>query len=113
MGMSILARQDRVSLGNGMVLRLLSAGELLQARRRDHELARSPLEQPLCSNACLVAYLGFSVSPEKIFWRVPKGTPLYSESCAILRPRSCFTFFISSKVIPFFLPHLPPFLNPI
>ena len=55
MGVSILARQDRISLGNGMVLRLLSAGELLQARRQAHALAQSPLEQPLCSNACLVA----------------------------------------------------------
>ena len=51
MSVSILAREDRVSLGNGMVLRLLSAGELLQARRKAHELAQSPLEQPLCSNA--------------------------------------------------------------
>lgn len=55
MGVSILARQDRISLGNGMVLRLLSAGELLQARRQAHALAQSLLEQPLCSNACLVA----------------------------------------------------------
>ena len=37
------------------VLRLLSAGELIRARRQAHELAQSPLEQPLCSNACLVA----------------------------------------------------------
>ena len=55
MGLSILAHRDRISRGNGMVLRLLSAGELLQARRKAHELAQSPLEQPLCSNACLVA----------------------------------------------------------
>ena len=45
MGTSILARQDRVSPGNAMVRR----------PSRAHELARSPLEQPLCSNACLVA----------------------------------------------------------
>lgn len=69
MGMSILARQDRVSLGNGMVLRLLSAGELLQARRRAHELARSPLEQPLCSNACLVALALEVEGEEQPFFR--------------------------------------------
>ena len=69
MGMSILARQDRVSLGNGMVLRLLSAGELLQARRRAHELARSPLEQPLCSNACLVALTLEVEGEEQPFFR--------------------------------------------
>ena len=55
MSVSILAREDRISLGNGMALRLLSAGELLEARRQAHALAQSPLEQPLCSNACLVA----------------------------------------------------------
>ena len=69
MGMSILARQDRVSLGNGMVLRLLSAGELIQARRRAHELARSPLEQPLCSNACLVALALEVEGDEQPFFR--------------------------------------------
>ena len=55
MSVSILSGQDRVSLGNGMNLRLLSARELLQARQEAHQLAESPLEQPLCSNACLVA----------------------------------------------------------
>lgn len=55
MSVSILSDQDRMSLGNGMNLRLLSARELLQARREAHELSESPLEQPLCSNACLVA----------------------------------------------------------
>lgn len=55
MSTSILSRQDRVSLGNGMALRLISADELLKARREARELAQSLLEQPLCSNACLVA----------------------------------------------------------
>lgn len=55
MSVSILSDRDRVSLGNGMALRLLSAHELLQARREARELAQSPLEQPLCSNACLIA----------------------------------------------------------
>ena len=69
MSVSILAREDRVSLGNGMVLRLLSAGELLQARRKAHELAQSPLEQPLCSNACLVALALEAEGEEQPFFR--------------------------------------------
>ena len=36
---SILAQRERVSLGNGMALRLLSALEVLQARREAGELA--------------------------------------------------------------------------
>ena len=55
MGGSILARADRLSLGNGMELRLLSAHELLEARREARKLTRSRLEQPLCSHACLLA----------------------------------------------------------
>ena len=55
MGASILSGQDRFSLGNGMVLRLLSGAELLDARREAGELATERTERPLCSNACLVA----------------------------------------------------------
>lgn len=55
MSVSILAEQDRLSLGNGMNLRLLSAWELLDARREARQLAQNPQEQALCSNACLVA----------------------------------------------------------
>lgn len=69
MSVSILAREDRLSLGNGMVLRLLSAGELLRARRKAHELAQSPLEQPLCSNACLVALALEAEGEEQPFFR--------------------------------------------
>ena len=69
MGVSILSREDRFSLGNGMVLRLLSAGELLRARRQAHDLARSPLEQPLCSNACLVALALEAEGEEQPFFR--------------------------------------------
>ena len=39
MEVSILARKDRISLGNGMDLRLLSAMEVLEARREATELA--------------------------------------------------------------------------
>ena len=55
MDSSILARQDRVHLDNGMDLRLLSALEVLQARREAGELACEDRERALCSNACLVA----------------------------------------------------------
>ena len=59
---SILAQRERVSLGNGMALRLLSALEVLQARREagelageDRERAGEDRERALCSNACLLA----------------------------------------------------------
>lgn len=52
---SILAQQDRISLDNGMDLRLLSALEVLQARREAAELAMGDRERALCSNACLLA----------------------------------------------------------
>ena len=55
MGASILAGRDRFSLDNGMDLRLLSALEVLQARREAGELAREDRERALCSNACLLA----------------------------------------------------------
>lgn len=53
--MSILAGRDRISLENGLELRLLSAWELLQARREAEELAGDSRELALCSNACLLA----------------------------------------------------------
>lgn len=55
MAWSILAGRDRLGLENGMDLRLLSALEVLQARREAGELAQSQGERALCSNACLLA----------------------------------------------------------
>lgn len=55
MGVSILAGADQCDLGNGMQLRLLSALEILQARREAGELALDNRERALCSNACLLA----------------------------------------------------------
>ena len=52
---SILAARDRIPLDNGMELRLLSALEMLQARREAAELAGEERERALCSNACLLA----------------------------------------------------------
>ena len=54
MAPSILAGQDRLPLNNGMELRLLSALEVLQARREAGELAQEDRERALCSNACLL-----------------------------------------------------------
>ena len=55
MGASILAGRDRMDLDNGMRLRLLSALEVLQARREAEELAQSERERALGCNACLLA----------------------------------------------------------
>ena len=55
MTQSILAGQDRISLENGFDLRLLSALEVLQARREAAELTGEDRERALCSNACLLA----------------------------------------------------------
>ena len=55
MDREMMALSGRLALGNGLVLRLLSGMELLEARREAHELSRLPGERPLCSNACLLA----------------------------------------------------------
>ena len=55
MSPSILAGRDRMELDNGMVLRLLSALEVLQARREADELCREEWERAVCANACLLA----------------------------------------------------------
>ena len=55
MSSSILAGQDRMDLDNGMRLRLLSALEVLQARREADGLCREEWERALCANACLLA----------------------------------------------------------
>ena len=55
MAQSILAGRDRLPLGNGFELRLLSGLEVLQARREARELAGEDQEMALCSNACLLA----------------------------------------------------------
>ena len=55
MAWSILAGADRMELENGMELRLLSALEILEARREATALAGEDRDRALCSNACLVA----------------------------------------------------------
>ena len=71
---SILAQRERVSLGNGMALRLLSALEVLQARREAGELAGEDRERALCSNACLLARA----------LETEEGSPIFSGGEAVL-----------------------------
>lgn len=52
---SLLSRRDRLTLEDGTKLRLLSALEVLEARREGEELAESEGERALCANACLLA----------------------------------------------------------
>ena len=49
------AGPQRTDAGGGRTLRLLSAREVLEARREGDELARDGKERALCRNACLVA----------------------------------------------------------
>ena len=49
------AGRERMRLEDGRELRLLSALEVLQARREAEELAQSEGERALCANACLLA----------------------------------------------------------
>ena len=46
---------ERTDAGGGRTLRLLSAREVLEARREGDALARDGGERALCRNACLVA----------------------------------------------------------
>lgn len=52
---SLLERKDRLELEDGRQLRLLSALEVLEARREGAELAGDQGERALCANACLLA----------------------------------------------------------
>lgn len=51
----MLGGAERKKIGHGMELRLLSAFEVLEARREAEGLCREDREQALCSNACLLA----------------------------------------------------------
>lgn len=55
MGGSILAEVDRLALEDGLSLRLLSALEVLEARREGEALSAGERERALCCNACLIA----------------------------------------------------------
>lgn len=75
MALSILAGRDRISLDNGMDLRLLSALEVLQARREAADLAGEDRERALCSNACLLA---------RALERTEDHSPVFSDGRAVL-----------------------------
>ena len=75
MAPSILAGQDRLPLKNGMELRLLSALEVLQARREAGELAQEDRERALCSNACLLA---------RALEQAEDHTPVFADGRAVL-----------------------------
>ena len=75
MAPSILAGQDRLPLNNGMELRLLSALEVLQARREAGELAQEDRERALCSNACLLA---------RALEQAEDHTPVFTDGRAVL-----------------------------
>ena len=75
MPLSMLAGRDRMSLGNGFDLRLLSALEALQARREGLELAKDGRERALCSNACLLA---------RALERTEDQSPVFEDGRAVL-----------------------------
>ena len=51
----VLRKNRRLRLSNGQTLRLLTAMEVIEARREAEELAKKDWERALCSNACLLA----------------------------------------------------------
>lgn len=55
MRQSLLDGPDRLELEDGRQLRLLSAMEVLEARREALWLAQGERERALCANACLLA----------------------------------------------------------
>ena len=55
MEVGFLSGPQRTDAGRGRTLRLLSAREVLEARREGDALARDGRERALCRNACLVA----------------------------------------------------------
>ena len=69
----ILAGKRRIEAGEGRTLRLLSALEVLEARREAADLAREDRERALCANACLLAR-----ALEK------RGRPVYHSGEAVL-----------------------------
>lgn len=52
---SVLAGRERMTLPDGTELRLLTAMEVLEARREALSLSNGEMELALCSNACLLA----------------------------------------------------------
>ena len=72
---NIGAGRERMRLEDGRELRLLSALEVLQARREAGELAREDRERALCSNACLLA---------RALERTEDHSPVFADGRAVL-----------------------------
>ena len=70
----MLEKLERLKLEDGRELRLLSALEVLEARREAEGLARAPKEHALCSNACLLARA----------LETEEGSPIFSGGEAVL-----------------------------
>ncbi len=68
-----LAPLNRLELGEGRSLRLLTAQEVLEARREAAGLVGEERERALCSNACLLAKA-----------LEDRGRPLYADGRAVL-----------------------------
>ena len=73
MSMGLLEGMERLRLEDGRTLRLLSALEVLQARREAEELAQGGEELALCANACLL-----SRALER------RGKPVFDSGAAVL-----------------------------
>ena len=71
--MSILSGKRKLRLKDGRSLRLLSAMEVLEARREAEELWKAEGERALCSNACLLARA-----------LEHRGRPVYEDGRAVL-----------------------------
>lgn len=70
----LLAGRRRLALGGGHWLRVLTAMELLEARRESETMGREGREAALCANACLLARA------------LEKGEkPLFSDGETVLR----------------------------
>ena len=71
----MLERRERLKLEDGRELRLLSALEVLEARREAEGLARGEAEAALCANACLLA---------RALEREEDESPVFSDGRAVL-----------------------------
>ena len=71
----LLGGARRKRLGHGLELRLLSAREVLEARREAEGLARGEAEAALCANACLLA---------RALEREEDESPVFSDGRAVL-----------------------------
>ncbi len=71
---ALTAGPQALRLEDGRQLRLLSAREVLEARRESESLAKGAEERPLCANACLLARALLD----------GRGQPLFSAGQAVL-----------------------------